>query len=593
MNYSEVLKYIEEKNKLGTVPGISAIKELLRRLGNPEKSVKALHIAGTNGKGSIMAYVESVLILHGFKVGRYISPAIFDFREKWQINRQYMSEEKCAAIMSRIADIVLLMEADGFRSPTTFEIETAAAFLYFAQEGCDYMLIECGMGGREDATNALDTACVRVLASISYDHMQFLGNTLEEILSEKLGIVRKGDVLISYPQIPELKAIINKDAVDRGYTVIYPDTESLEIEKSDINGSIYTYKGRKYEIGIPGKYQVFNAITATEVLESLNRGFEEEDRIPFEEITDGLSDTLWPARMSVVMKEPLFIVDGAHNRDAWERLSETLKNCFGDRKLLFILGVLADKEYELMLKTLCPMMRKVYTITTENHRALDGRELAALIRGRGIEAEYMEADQNIESAYEKAVKAAIRDYNEEDAAIVACGTLSFAGQIIDSIKAMRYNMILRDEMFKKRIEEIKEAEADRIFCKHGMDHLLSVARVATLIANDLGLNIRKDVIYATALLHDIGRWSEYEKEMEHSKAGELYAREILIRTCYSKEEMDEILHAIRCHGEDTEQYGSLAWVLYKADKLARECFNCEAYEDCFWDEDRKNTFMKY
>ncbi len=593
MNYSEVLKYIEEKNKLGTVPGISAIKELLFRLGNPEKSVKALHIAGTNGKGSIMAYVESVLILHGFKVGRYISPAIFDFREKWQINREYMSEERCARIMSRIADIVLLMEADGFRSPTTFEIETAAAFLYFAEEGCDYMLIECGMGGREDATNALDAAEVRVLASISYDHMQFLGNTLEEILSEKLGIVRKGEILISYPQIPELRELINKDAADRGYTVIYPDTDGLVVEKSDIDGSIYTYKGNRYEIGIPGEYQILNAITATEVLEALNRKAEDKDRIPTREIIDGLADTLWPARMSVVLREPLFIVDGAHNRDAWTRLSETLKNCFGDKKMLFILGVLADKEYELMLKTLCPMMRKVYTITTENHRALDGKELAALIRGRGIEAEYMEADRDIESAYEKAVKTAIKEYSDEDAAIIACGTLSFAGQIIDSIKAMRYNMILRDELFIKRIKEIKKAEEERIFCKHGMDHLLSVARVATLIANDLGLNIRKDVIYATALLHDIGRWSEYESEMAHSRAGELYAREILIRTCYSKEEMDEILHAIRCHGEDTEEYGSLAWVLYKADKLSRECFNCKAYDECFWDEDRKNTFLKY
>ena len=584
MNYSEVLNYISEKNKLGSLPGISAIKELLKRLGNPETKVKALHIAGTNGKGSIMAYVESVLILHGLKVGRYISPAVFDFREKWQINREYMSVEECCDIITRIAEAVREMEADGFRSPTTFEIETAAAFMYFAESDCDYMLIECGMGGAGDATNVFEQSELRVLASISFDHMQFLGNTLAEIATEKLGIVRTGETLISYPQCDEVREVIEKDSKERGYTVIYPDTESLNILDKSIKGSRFGYKGSEYEISIPGHYQILNALTAIEVLENIP-GLE----LSHDEIHQGVRSTLWAGRMTIAADSPLFIVDGAHNRDAWVRLADTLKECFGDKRYIFILGVLADKEYEFMLDTLCPLMKKAYTITTSSYRALDGGKLAGLIRERGVDVTFIDG----ENAYDEIVDAALGDAYGTDDVIITCGTLSFGGKILKAVSDNRHNIILHDKEYIKRLKEIDEAEKERRFCRHSLDHLVSVARIGALIAVDEGLDISRDVIYATALLHDIGRWSELEKKHDHSEAGAMYAEGILRRAGYSEQDISEITHAIRCHGEDTEKKNSLAWLLYKADKMSRSCFSCNVYEECFWDENIKNNNIKY
>lgn len=584
MNYSEVLNYITEKNKLGSLPGISAIKELLRRLGNPENKVKALHIAGTNGKGSIMAYVESVLILHGLKVGRYISPAVFGYREKWQINREYISEDKCADIISLVADQVNEMVSAGFRSPTSFEIETAAAFVYFAEEKCDYMLIECGMGGMGDATNVIDSAEIRTLASISYDHMQFLGNTLSQITQEKLGIVRPDETLVSYPQCEEVRGFIDKDAEEKGYNVIYPDTGSLRILEKSIKGSTFSYKGKEYRIAMPGEYQVLNALTAIEVLSHI-QGLS----LGYDEIYKGVAETVWKGRMSIASEKPLFVVDGAHNRDAWERLAETLKDCFGNKKYIFILGVLADKEYESMLDSLVPIMKKVYTVTTSSPRALGGDVLAELIADRGVEAHFIDGD----NYYDRAVDAALDAAYDTDDIIVACGTLSFGGKVMRAVSDNRHNIVLHDPEFIERLKEIDEAEKERRFCRHGLDHLVSVARIGALIAADEGLKISRDKIYATALLHDIGRWSLLEQESDHSEAGALYAEKILRRAGYSEEDISEITHAIRCHGEDTERENSLAWLLYKADKMSRSCFNCDVYEECFWDEDRKNKNIKY
>ena len=238
MRYDEVLKYIEERNKLGSVPGLDNILGLLRRLGNPEKGIPAFHIAGTNGKGSIMAYVETVLIEAGYKVGRYISPTIIDYRERWQINKEYMPKRDCGQIMGRITEEVGRMEEAGEGRPTSFEIETAAAFLWFKKKGCDIILIECGMGGGLDATNVFTETPIDVLASISFDHMQFLGNTLTAITKEKLGIVKKDDILVSYPQTAEPKKavekLVKKNGMDDGR---YFEADPAEL--SDVNDGMF------------------------------------------------------------------------------------------------------------------------------------------------------------------------------------------------------------------------------------------------------------------------------------------------------------------------------------------------------------------
>ena len=454
MKFAQVMDYIEERNKLGSVPGLDNIKGLLERLGNPEKGIPAFHIAGTNGKGSIMAYVESVLIEAGYKVGRYISPTIIDYRERWQINKRYISKKECAEILTEVINAVGRMEEEGAGRPTSFEIETAAAFLWFNKSECDIILIECGMGGRLDATNVFETTPIDILASISFDHMQFLGETLEEITREKLGIMKKGDILVSYPQSEIPERIIDEFAAENievktvGNTNGSNNEDSSISEKlsrryfkadiseiSDVSESLdktgFVYKGEKYTIHLAGGAQVLNAITAIEAIDAFNSisenyGFEE---IPLKTVKAGLRKTRWQGRFTVLNKEPLFIVDGAHNEDAWKKLSADVRKYFTNRKLIYIIGVLGDKEYPKMLDMLTPDMYSAFTVTTDSPRALDGNVLAGLIRERGVRAVYAES---VEKAVEDAFSLA---KETPDSVIIACGTLSFAGDVIRSVRS--------------------------------------------------------------------------------------------------------------------------------------------------------------
>ena len=428
MNYNEVISYIEKRNLLGSVLGLDNIKALLKKLGNPERSVPAMHIAGTNGKGSIMAYVENVLIEAGLKVGRYISPTIFDYRERWQICKEYISKEDCAELLSKVIGTVEEMEQSGEGRPTSFEIETAAAFLYFKEAGCDIMLIECGMGGSQDATNVFLKTPIDVIASISFDHMQFLGNTLEAITSEKLGIVKDRDILVSYPQSEIPEKVIDAFASEKKNYQRYRKTDrsSITTLESGIWGTEFIYKNENYHISMAGGAQVYNAATAIEALEAFNdiAADYKLKKIDKDTVRKGLAKTFWPGRFTVIGSEPLFIADGAHNEDAWCRLSEDINKYFTNRKIIFIIGVLKDKEYDRMLDILTPFMKHAITLTSNSPRALDGRTLAGFIGERNVAAEYSES---ISDAIDRALEIADQ---ESDSVIIACGSLSFIGDII-------------------------------------------------------------------------------------------------------------------------------------------------------------------
>ena len=436
MNYKKILEYIEERNKLGSVPGLDNIKGLLARLDNPEQGTPAFHIAGTNGKGSIMAYVESVLIEAGLTVGRYISPTIIDYRERWQINRKYISQRECAKILTEVIEAVDIMEEENAGRPTSFEIETAAAFLWFKKRKCDVILIECGMGGRLDATNVFTNTPIDILASISFDHMQFLGETLEEITREKLGIVKGDDILVTYPQSEVPAGVIEKFVQDNEIEAndyYKADTSKLEEINEALDKTTFIYKGEKYTIHLAGGAQVLNAITALETLAAFNNIAERYGFMKLETATvkRGLRKTRWQGRFSVLSKEPLFIVDGAHNEDAWKKLSADVRKYFTNRKLIYIIGVLRDKEYPKMLDMLTPDMYSSFTVTTDSPRALDGNVLAGLIQERGVTAQYSESVREaVEEAFSLAEKT-------PDSVIVACGTLSFAGDIIREVKSFK------------------------------------------------------------------------------------------------------------------------------------------------------------
>ena len=414
MDYTDTIKYIKEKEKLGSVFGLETINGLLFRLGNPHKSIPAIHIAGTNGKGSIMAYIEETLIRAGMKVGRYISPTIYNYRERWQVNHRWASKDEVSEVISIVRDI----DEEMGSKATAFEIETAAAFLLFNKWNCDIMLIECGMGGRLDATNVFGNEALNILSSISMDHMNVLGENISEITNEKLGIVKRGSSLISYPQIKESMDIIEKYSECEDVKLICPDIDQLDIISEGIEGSEFIYKGTDYKINIGTYYQILNAVTAIEALLTM-------DGITVEHIADGLENTAWDARFSVINRDPYLIVDGAHNEDAWKRLRESLEKYFTNDKFIYIISVLADKEYDKMIEILAPTAYYVYTVESKNPRALSRDKLAELFIEKGIDAE---ARTDVKSALMDAIS--LSKSSDNNKAIIVCGTLSITGEVL-------------------------------------------------------------------------------------------------------------------------------------------------------------------
>jgi len=588
MDYREALSYIESKNSLGIVPGLDVILALLEGLGNPERSIPAMHIAGTNGKGTIMAYIEQVLLKAGLSVGRYLSPAVTDYREKWQVNGRMVSEEDVAACMEEVREVAESLP----QSPTAFEIETALAFVLFRKKKCDIMLIECGMGGRLDATNVIPSKVVDILASVSMDHMQFLGDTREKILYEKLGIVQPGDVLVTAPLDDTLRSALERFPFPAGAgeenAVAWTEAKrsELRILREELGGTDFLYRGESFHIRMVGDVAVENAITAIRALEAYNARAEQFGLpvLSGDLIRNGLAATEWQGRFTVFDTDPVMIVDGAHNRDAWNRLALSLKRFYGERKITFVLGVLADKEVDSMIETLIPMAKQVITFTPDSPRALAGEELKNRIRN------YRDITVSFETSALFAAQRALREASKEDV-IVACGSLTFLGELLlnrSRLEMDRVERILGDTFYKKQIKKIYESEYDREFCRHGFGHAVSVARIAYILALEEQIDIRKDMVYAAALLHDIGRYTPEEQEMSHHEAGAAVAADVLRRAGYTEEECDRICDAIRAHKELPYGSGDLMGILYRADKLSRNCFLCDAREDCYWPEERKN-----
>ena len=410
MTYQDARKYIEEKNKLGIRPGLSLMKELLSRMGNPEQGVRILHIAGTNGKGSVFTFCEFAMLAAGLTVGRYVSPAVTDELESFTVNRVKMSREDYASYMEYAARCVSEMEACGLDSPTSFEIETAIAYKYFNDKNVDYALVECGMGGAEDATNAAENTEISVMAQISMDHMQFLGDTLAEIARTKAGIVKSGGVLVSAPQEEAADRELRLRCKMMGARYIPVGKETIRIKEKTLKGTTFIYDGNEYRIALLGDHQVINAATAIEVLKLL-------PQVRREHIEAGLAEASWPGRLTCLFEKPYIFADGAHNKAAWNVLADSVNYYFTNRKKIYIIGVFRDKEYEEMVRILGPTADHVITITPPTARGLPAKELAACFEKAGISAE---AAEDPAQALSRAKALASR----EDAIIIS-GSLSF------------------------------------------------------------------------------------------------------------------------------------------------------------------------
>lgn len=420
MNYKESRVYLDELSRYGSVLGLDSMRELLHRLGDPQDELKFIHVAGTNGKGSILSYLSSILIQAGYTTGCYFSPWLFEYGEQFQVNGVHITDDELARHTTEIAEAISSMEIDGLNSPTLFEAETALAMVYFKSRGCDFVVLETGLGGRGDATNVVSTTLVEVITPISKDHMAFLGETIREIAGEKAGIIKPDTIAVSAKQHADAEEVLAAKCDELGSELRVVDDAAIEPLSYGIGEQCFNYSSWKdVTISLAGVHQFSNASLAILAIEALrDKGF----IIPDKAIYDGIKAARWFGRFTELAKEPTVIIDGAHNESAAIALESSICQYFGDKKVILVIGVFKDKEYNKLLSHLVPLSKQVITVETPNNdRAMPAHEL----REKALAySEHVEAAESICQGMEKAYA-----YASRDDVILICGSLSFLGDV--------------------------------------------------------------------------------------------------------------------------------------------------------------------
>ncbi len=444
MKYQEALDYVASLSSYGIVPGLDSIERLCELLGNPQNELKFVHIAGTNGKGSTLAYISTILKCAGYRVGRYLSPVISDYREKIQVNEKFITRKALCQGMELVKAACEQIVEQGYPHPTPFEVETALAFWYYREQKCDIVVLETGMGGLEDATNIIQTVCVSVFASISMDHMNFLGKTLRVIASQKAGIMKAGKPVVTFCQQEDAAVVLCERAAKLGCPFIVADPAKATGVRYGVERQRVHYDGMKdLEISLAGKYQVDNAVLAIEAIKVLRQqGYPVSEA----QIRKGLMQTVWPGRFTVVGKKPLFVVDGAHNEDAAKKLAESIEFYFTNKRIIYIMGVLRDKEYEKIIELTYPYADHIITVTTpDNPRAMHAYDLAMAVNEVCVRAVWQGAEDVAGESTMRTPQVTAVDSLEEavemsyllakkDDVILAFGSLSYLGRLIEIVK---------------------------------------------------------------------------------------------------------------------------------------------------------------
>lgn len=426
MNYKQSMDYIEKISEYGSVLGLSNMTELMCRLGNPQDKLKYIHIAGTNGKGSVSAYISSVLIEAGYRVGIYSSPSVFSYLEKIKFGRKNISQKDFAGILSKVSKVADTMEVH----PTVFEVETACAFLYFFEKDCDVVVLECGLGGDEDATNIIKTTCLSIITSISLDHTKILGNTLEKIAAKKAGIIKKGVPVVTCAQKESVIKLLENVAKECNTNLfVAPSGTALKVKKEKFPTTVFDGFGyENLEINMPGTVQYDNVQLSLQAIKTLKEldGFDFGDRLSESVIRKGLKKATNPGRLSQIYNSPRIIIDGAHNPDAALGLRNAIDKYFKKECMIFIVGVLADKDYEKVLECMCDRANQIITVATPNNsRALDSYSLAQSV---------MKYNPNVSNAasVEEALELALLFAKKKDI-ILAFGSLSYLGLFKEAV----------------------------------------------------------------------------------------------------------------------------------------------------------------
>ena len=356
MNYSQTLEYIHSLGKFSLPAGLDRIKAVLNVLGNPQNCFKSIHIAGTNGKGSVTVMTASALTAAGYKTGMFVSPFIINFRERIQINGEFISENDLCRISEKVIEAKIKL--------CEFEFITAVAFLYFAEQNVDVAVVETGLGGRLDATNALENVLVSAITKIGLDHTAVLGDTIEQIATEKCGIIKNGKTVCAPNQDKKALGVIKRYAPD----VIIPNMSDVINIYCDASDNTFIYKDIQYETGLSGAFQIENAVTALEIL--FNCGLTICDAA----IKEGLKNAFIPARAEMICKSPIVVLDGAHNPDGAAVLSDIMRR---QSDITAIIGVMQDKDYKTVLKQTLPLCKRVICVKAANMpRALEAELLS-------------------------------------------------------------------------------------------------------------------------------------------------------------------------------------------------------------------------
>lgn len=380
MTYDEALAYIHSVQWLGSKPGLSRTRELLRRLGNPERELKFVHVAGTNGKGSTCACLASVLRQAGYRVGLNTSPYILRFNERIQIDGREIPDGELAALVEELRPLAESME----EHPTEFELITALALLYFRRRRCDIVVLEVGLGGELDSTNVIPCPEVAIITAMGMDHTQVLGATLGEIAGAKAGIIKDGGTVVSYGGAPEADAVFRARCREKGARLIETDFSRLRPLRFDLRQSVFTCAPYG-ELCLPliGTYQLRNACVAVTALEALR---EKGWRISDDDVRRGLAAVRWPGRFELLCREPVFLLDGAHNPHGMAATAESLRRYFPGGGIHFLVGVMADKDVAAMAELLAPLAADFTAVRPDNARAMPAEELSALLSRFGAEA---------------------------------------------------------------------------------------------------------------------------------------------------------------------------------------------------------------
>ncbi|WP_303188265.1 folylpolyglutamate synthase/dihydrofolate synthase family protein [uncultured Clostridium sp.] len=422
MKYEEAMKYITEVGNFGSNYGLERTYKLLEHLGNPERDLKLIHIAGTNGKGSTTSMITEILMGEGYKVGMYTSPFIEEFEERIQINRNNIPKKSLAILMDEIKVAVDKVIEAGYNHPTEFEIITVLMLLYFKKENIDFGVIEVGLGGTLDSTNVIKPI-IQVITSISFDHTNLLGNTLEKIAMEKAGIIKKGIPTVIYPQQEEVLKVIKNKCFEMDSELYIANNENLKFK--NIVNLDKPYQLLKYnneiDILLPllGEHQIINLSVAMQAIEVLNN--KNIIDISIANIVKSIKNVSWKGRLEVLSNNPYVVIDGAHNIQGIKTLSRNIKKYFKYENLYLILGILADKDVEEMIKIITPMAKKVYSVTPNSIRG----ELA-----ESLKDEVSKFNKNCKAfdKYEEAYLEALNDASEKDL-ILASGSLYMIGDM--------------------------------------------------------------------------------------------------------------------------------------------------------------------